>query len=229
MPYPASRSLAQLDYVVTHLVHTNRPTFALAALVVVAILACKRFLPRVPMPMIVVVGSIAASYARVRRARHRGARAGRGRLPPLRWPSVTWQQCLDLVPVAASCFVMIIAQSAAAARVFAQQYDEEVDTNADILGLAAANAAAAMGGAFVVNGSPTQTAMADGAGVRSQIGHLAFAAVVAVVLLFFSPYLQYLPHAVLAGIVFTIALGLINVRSLAAIRKESPASSRSRW
>ncbi|MBA5828038.1 sodium-independent anion transporter, partial [Escherichia coli] len=42
------------------------------------------------------------------------------------------------------------------------------------------------------------------------------------VLLFFSTYLQYLPHAVLAGIVFTIALGLINVRSLAAIRKESP-------
>ena len=223
VPYPASRSLAQLDYVVTHLVHTNRPTFALAALVVVAILACKRFLPRVPMPMIVVVGSIAASYA-FGFAAHGIAVLGpvAGGLPPLRWPSVTWQQCLDLVPVAASCFVMIIAQSAAAARVFAQQYDEEVDTNADILGLAAANAAAAMGGAFVVNGSPTQTAMADGAGVRSQIGHLAFAAVVAVVLLFFSPYLQYLPHAVLAGIVFTIALGLINVRSLAAIRKESP-------
>ncbi|WP_391527196.1 SulP family inorganic anion transporter [Burkholderia cepacia] len=223
VPYPASRSLAQLDYVVTHLVHTNRPTFALAALVVVAILAGKRFLPRVPMPMIAVAGSIAASGT-FGFAAHGIAVLGpvAGGLPPLRWPSVTWQQFLDLVPVAASCFVMIIAQSAAAARVFAQQYREDVDTNADILGLAAANAAAAVGGAFVVNGSPTQTAMADGAGVRSQIGHLAFAAVVAVVLLFFSTTLQYLPHAVLAGIVFTIALGLINVRSLAAIRKESP-------
>ncbi|MCA8423828.1 STAS domain-containing protein [Burkholderia seminalis] len=207
VPYPASRSLAQLDYVVTHLVHANRPTLALAALVVVAILACKRFAPRVPMPMIVVVGSIAASAAFDFAAQGVAVLGPvAGGLPPLRWPSVTWQQFLDLVPVAASCFVMIIAQSAAAARVFAQQYGEDVDTNADILGLAAANAAAAVGGAFVVNGSPTQTAMADGAGVRSQIGHLAFAAVVAVVLLFFSTFLQYLPHAVLAGIVFTIAL-----------------------
>lgn len=223
VPYPASRSVAQLDYVITHAAHAHRPTLALAVLVVVAILACKRFLPRVPMPMIAVAGSIAASYAfgfSARGIEVLGPVAGG--LPPLRWPSVTWQQFLDLVPVAASCFVMIVAQSAAAARVFAQEYGEDVDTNADILGLAAANAAAAVGGAFVVNGSPTQTAMADGAGVRSQIGHLTFAAVVAVVLLFLSAYLQYLPHAVLAGIVFTIALGLINVRSLAAIRKESP-------
>ncbi|KVC25339.1 transporter [Burkholderia pseudomultivorans] len=223
VPYPASRSVAQFDYVVTHLAQLHRPTFALAALVVVAILACKRFAPRFPMPMIAVAGSIAASHAFGFSA-HGIAVLGpvAGGLPPLRWPSVTWQQFLDLVPVAASCFVMIIAQSAAAARVFAQQYGEDVDTNADILGLAAANAAAAVGGAFVVNGSPTQTAMAEGAGVRSQVGHLAFAAVVAIVLLFLSPMLQYLPHAVLAGIVLTIALGLINVRSLAAIRSESP-------
>ncbi|MCO1373690.1 STAS domain-containing protein [Burkholderia multivorans] len=223
VPYPASRSVAQLAYVVTHVAQLKRPTFALAALVVVAILACKRFAPRFPMPMIAVAGSIAASHAFGFSARGIAVLGPvAGGLPPLRWPSVTWQQFLDLVPVAASCFVMIIAQSAAAARVFAQQYGEDVDTNADILGLAAANAAAALGGAFVVNGSPTQTAMADGAGVRSQVGHLAFAAVVAIMLLFLSPTLQYLPHAVLAGIVLTIALGLINVRSLAAIRSESP-------
>jgi MFS superfamily sulfate permease-like transporter len=64
--------------------------------------------------------------------------------------------------------------------------------------------------------------MAERAGTRSQIGQLAFAGVVVVVLLFLSSYLQYLPHCVLAGIVFTIAIGLVNVPSLAAIRAESP-------
>ncbi|MGU7770634.1 SulP family inorganic anion transporter [Burkholderia sp. MR1-5-21] len=223
VPIPSSRSVAQFAYVVEHIARAHLPTLALAALVVVAILGCKRFLPRVPMPMIAVAGSIAASYA-FGFAAHGIAVLGpvAGGLPPLRFPAVTWQQWLDLVPVAASCFVMIIAQSAAAARVFAQQYREDVDTNADILGLAAANTVAAFSGAFVVNGSPTQTAMADGAGARSQIAQLAFAAVVVVVLLFLSPTLQYLPHCVLAGIVFTIALGLINVRSLMAIRGESP-------
>ncbi|KVD26690.1 SulP family inorganic anion transporter [Burkholderia ubonensis] len=223
VPAPSSRSVAQLEYVVTHLARTHLPTLALAALVVGAILGCKRVLPRVPMPMIAVAGSIAASRAFDFSA-HGVAVLGpvAGGLPALRIPAVTWQQLLDLVPVAASCFVMIIAQSAAAARVFAQQYREAVDTDADILGLAAANAAAAFSGTFVVNGSPTQTAMADGAGTRSQVGQLAFAVVVVVVLLFLSPLLQYLPHGVLAAIVFTIALGLINVQSLRAIRRESP-------
>ncbi len=176
-----------------------------------------------PIPLVAVMGSIAASKA-FDFAAHGISVIGPidGGLPPLHFPAVTWQQFLDLVPAAASCFVMIIAQSAAAARVFAQQYREEVDTNADILGLAAANAAAAFSGTFVVNGSPTQTAMAERAGTRSQIGQLTFAVVVVVVLLFFSPSLQYLPHCVLAGIVFTIALGLVNVQSLKAIRSESP-------
>ena len=222
VPYPSSRSLAQFVYVVGNLVQAHLPTLSLAVLVVVVVLASKRFLPRLPMQLIVVVGSIVASKV-FDFAAHGISVLGpiAGGLPPLSFPAVTWQEFLDLVPVAASCFVMIVAQSAAAARVFSQQY-HEVDTNADILGLATANAAAAFSGTFVVNGSPTQTAMAERAGTRSQIGQLAFAAVVVVVLLFLSSWLEYLPHCVLAGIVFTIAVGLINVQSLKDIRSESP-------
>jgi SulP family sulfate permease len=135
---------------------------------------------------------------------------------------VSWRETLDLLPVAGSCFVMIIAQSAATSRVYATMHKERVDENADILGLAAANAAAAVSGAFVVNGSPTQTAMADEAGARSQVAQLAFAAVVLVVLLFLTGPLQYLPHCVLASIVFTIAVGMVNVQGLSDIRRESP-------
>jgi sulfate permease, SulP family len=117
---------------------------------------------------------------------------------------------------------MIIAQSAATSRFFALRYRERVDEDADILGLSAANAAAAVSGAFVVNGSPTQTAMADRAGARSQIAQLVFAGVVLLVLLFLTGPLQYLPRCVLAGIVFTIAVGMIDVRGLRDIRRESP-------
>jgi SulP family sulfate permease len=134
---------------------------------------------------------------------------------------VTWSQSLALLPVAGSCFVMIIAQSAATARFYAVKHKERVDENADILGLAAANAAAAVSGAFVVNGSPTQTAMAEGAGARSQVAQLVFAAVVAVVLMFLTGLLQYLPRCVLASIVFTIAIGMIDVKGLSAINRES--------
>ena len=63
-----------------------------------------------------------------------------GGLPPIGLPDVSWSETLALLPVAASCFVMIITQSAATSRVFAVRYRERVDENADILGLSVANA-----------------------------------------------------------------------------------------
>jgi high affinity sulfate transporter 1 len=223
LPGHAARSVDQLMLVVRDAAQIHQPTLAISLLVVVAILTCKRILPRVPVPLLAVVAGIAASDL-YQFSAHGIAVLGpvAGGLPPLRVPSVTWQQMLDLLPVAASCFVMIVAQSAAASRVFAERHHEPVDTNADLLGIAAANAAAAFSGAFVVNGSPTQTAMADLAGTRSQFAQLVFAAVVVAVLLFFSRFLQYLPHCILASIVFTIAIGLINLKTLFAIRRESP-------
>ena len=169
-----------------------------------------------------VVGTIAAS-AWLHLAERGFAVIGPvpGGLPSLEWPDVSWGETLALLPVAASCFVMIIAQSAATSRIYADKHKERVDENADILGLAAANAAAAFSGAFVVNGSPTQTAMAEGAGARSQVAQLVFAAVVLVVLLFLTGPLQYLPRCVLASIVFTIAVGMIDVQGLRAIQRES--------
>jgi MFS superfamily sulfate permease-like transporter len=135
---------------------------------------------------------------------------------------VTWNDILGLVPVAASCFVTIMAQSAATSRSFAMRYGERDDINADILGLAAANAAAAVSGTFLVNGSPTQTAVAEREGARSQMAQLVLSGATLLVLLLASAEIEYLPHCVLAAVVFTIAIGMIDVRSLRDMRRESP-------
>jgi sulfate permease, SulP family len=217
------RTLGQLWEVVRGAPALSPQTTALSIFVVASILLGRRFAPRFPVSLVVVVGTIAAS-AWFHLSKHGFAVIGPvpGGLPSLKWPDANWRETLDLLPVAGSCFVMIIAQSAATSRVYATIFKERVDEDADILGIAAANAAAAVSGAFVVNGSPTQTAMADQAGARSQVAQLAFAAVVLVVLLFLTGPLQYLPHCVLASIVFTIAVGMVNVQGLSDIRRESP-------
>src|SRR6202012_3294792 len=98
------------------------------------------------------------------------------------------------------------------------RYGESLDTNADILGLAAANAAAAVSGTFLVNGSPTQTAVAERAGARSQIVQLVMSGATLLVLVLGSQEIEYLPHCVLAAVVFTIAVGMIDVRTLRDMR-----------
>jgi MFS superfamily sulfate permease-like transporter len=59
-------------------------------------------------------------------------------------------------------------------------------------------------------------------GARSQVAQLMLAIVVITVLVFVTGPLQYLPRCVLASIVFTIAVGMIDVARLRAIRRESP-------
>lgn len=223
IPVTAHKTIYQLEQVVNGLQQVNLPTLAISAIVVCGILGFRHFLPRLPMPLFAVVAGIGASYA------YDFAGQGiavigpvSGGLPSLTFPAVSWNELLKLIPIALSCFVIIIAQSAATSRVFAVRHHERVDEDDDILGLSAANAAAALSGAFVVNGSPTQTAMADLAGARTQVSQLVFAGIVLLVLLFFTGPLQYLPRSVLAGIVFTIAVGLIDIQNLRDIRRESP-------
>ena len=220
---PSHRTLVQVQELLRGLRGFNPPTLGLSALVAGCILLGHRFAPRFPVSLIAVIGTIAAS-AWFHFAERGIAVIGPvpGGLPSIKLPDVSWDESLALLPVAASCFVMIIAQSAATSRVFAVRHHERVDENADILGLATANAAAAASGAFVVNGSPTQTAMADSAGAHSQVAQLVFAGVVLLVLLFLTGPLQYLPRCVLASVVFTIAVGMVDVRGLRAILHESP-------
>jgi MFS superfamily sulfate permease-like transporter len=63
--------------------------------------------------------------------------------------------------------------------------------------------------------------MLESCGTRSQFAQVTTAAVVALVLLFLTRPIQYLPHCVLGALVFLVALRLIDLRGLQAILPES--------
>jgi len=218
-----NRSIGQLAEIARSIDRLQVPTLAVSATVVVIVLGCRRLSPRLPGALFAVVATMVASAAFDFSA-HGIAVLGpvAGGVPRLALPDVGWQDVWALLPVAGSCFLMIVAQSAATARAYAARHRERLDENSDLVGLSAANAVAALSGTFVVNGSPTQTAMVERSGGQSQVAQLATAGVVALVLLFLTGPLQYLPRGVLGAIVFTIALGLVDVRGLLDIRRESP-------
>ena len=214
--------LQQLQELARQLAQADTAQAALSLAVLLCIGAGARLAPRAPAGLALVLGAIAASAAFGFEQRGMAVIGVLpGGLPHFGLPTLDWREVLALLPVAASCVVMIIAQSAATSRSFAQRHGETVDANRDLVGLSAANAAAACSGAFVVNGSPTQTAMADLAGARSQLAQLVFAGVTLGVLLWLTGALQYLPRCVLAALVFTIAMRMIDLRGLRDIRRES--------
>jgi SulP family sulfate permease len=217
------RTPVQFVQVLRALPRANLLTVGISLAVVACILLFHRFAPKWPGPLFAVAGAVAASA--MFHLSERGVSVlgpVPGGLPHLGLHGVHWKDAWALLPLSLSCFVMIVAQSAATARIYAARHNQQLDENTDLVGLSAANAAAAFSGTFVVNGSPTQTAMVESSGGTNQMAHLATAGVVALVLLFLTGPLQYLPHCVLGAVVFTIAVRMINLRSLAAIRRESP-------
>ncbi len=223
----SNRTPEQLVEAIRGIALIKVPAFALAAAVVLIVVVLRKVAPRFPGPLFAVAGAIVAGFVfdfpghGIAVIQHFN-----GGLPRLGFPDVGFREIPPLLPIAASCFLVIVSQSAATARAYAWRHHQASDQNTDLVGLAAANAAAALSGAFVVNGSPTQTAMVEAAGGRSQLAHLTTAAVVGVVLLFLTGPLQYLPRCVLGAIVFTVAVELVDLRGLREIRSESPGEFR---
>ena len=85
-------------------------------------------IPHFPVALVAVVGTIVAS-AKFHFEARGIAVIGEvpGGLPTIRWPQASLQEITALLPVAASCFVMIIAQSAATSKVYAVRCHEALD------------------------------------------------------------------------------------------------------
>ena len=198
-------------------------TAVVSLAVIVVVLSLRRVTRRVPGALLAVVGAIVLSRL-VDLHAHGVAVLGtipKG-LPGLRLPSLSAHDGAALLATSAGIFVVVLAQSSATSRAYATKYDETLEENLDLVGLGLANAAAAVTGTFVVNGSPTKTQMVDSAGGRNQLAQLTTAVVVLLVLLFLTGPLAYLPLAVLATVVFLIGVELINVsgmRQILAVRR----------
>ena len=213
----------QLLYTFQHLRDTHLPSLFIALAVLAIIVLFEMVAPRFPGALLAVVGMTAASaYFHWAGRGVQVVGTVPGGLPHLGLPRLAYSNIVMVLPISLSCFIVILAQSAATSRAYALKYRDQFNQNVDLIGLSLANAAAGCCSTFVVNGSPTKTAMVDTAGGRSQWSHLTAATVVLTVLLFFTRPLSFLPNVVLAAIVFHIGIKLIDHRGLREIQRAQP-------
>jgi len=215
--------LQQMLFTFQHVPDTHMATLLISLAVLGIVVGFEMLAPRFPGALLAVIAMTAAS-AYFHWGDHGVSSVGEvpGGLPRLGLPEMTWSEVSLVLPIALSCFVVILAQSAATARAYALRYRDNFNQNVDLVGLAMANAAAGCSGTFVVNGSPTKTAIVDAAGGRSQWSQLTTATVVLLVLLFLTKPLCFLPNAVLAAIVFMIGVKLVDYRGLTEIYRKAP-------
>ena len=196
-----------------HIGDASWQTALVSAAVLAILVGFARWLNVVPGGLVAVVGMIALSWI-FDFAAHDISILGPvpSGLPHVGVPQgVTWHDAVLLLATAVSMFIVILAQSAATSRAYAVKYNEPFEENTDLVGLGVANITAGFTGTFVVNGSPTKTEMVDEAKSHTQVAQLTTAVVVAIVLLFLTKPLQYLPNCVLSSVVFLIGVKLVDV------------------
>ena len=187
------------------------------------ILGLKLITGKIPGALIAVIGAIFISW-KWDLASHGVATLGPlpSGLPTIGLPDVSLSDIPALMGTAVSIFVLVLAQSAATSRAYAAKYNDHFDENVDLVGLSAASAMAGISGTFVVNGSPTKTQMVDGAGGTSQFAQLTTAVIVAIVLLFLTAPIQYMPKAVLSSVVFLIGVELVDLAGMRKVLRLRP-------
>lgn len=216
--YPLPRTHLPHELLASALSDLSRvsaPTLAIGLGSVFVLLALARWAPRAPRALVVVVASTAL-VAALRLDRVGVAIVGEvpAGLPPLglSWPGAA--ALVELVPVAVAIGLVGFLESIAVAKKYARDAGYEVDANRELVALGAANLAAALSSAAPVTGGLSRTAVNASAGARTGLAGLVTAGMVALTLLFFTPLFHFLPRAVLAAIIVTAVLGLVDVREV---------------
>jgi sulfate permease, SulP family len=194
---------------------TNFIVLAIGLLAIALLLLGERWLPGKPVALAVVAVAILVSTV-MGLAALGVATTGRipAGLPTLAGPALRLRDVEGIVPLAAGCLLLGYIEGVSAARTFAEKHGYPLNPGQELLGLGAANLAAALGHGYPVAGGLSQTAVNDRAGARTPLA-LVFASItLALCLLFLTDLLDDLPKAVLAAVVLTAVYRLIDVRAL---------------
>ena len=143
-------------------------------------------------------------------------------LPSLQAPVLRLRDVEGILPLAGGCLLLAYIEGISAARTFAAKHGYVLDTRQEFLGLGAANLAAAVGQGYPVAGGFSQSVVNDKAGARTQLALIIASITLALCLVFLTEFLQNLPKAVLAAVVLTAVLGLLDFRALRRMWRVSP-------
>jgi high affinity sulfate transporter 1 len=217
-PISAGGIIPRLTEFVSKLGLTHIPTLAVGVGTFIILLLTPRIFKQVPAALVAMI--LAAIAVRLLGLEQHGVKivgevpAG---LPPIRFPRFS----LDLIPTiledAAGLALVSFSSMMLTSRSFASKNKYDVDADQEFAALGAANIASAFSQGFAVSGADSRTAMSDAAGGRTQVTGIVAAGTIAVVLLFLTGPLRYVPIPALGAVLVRAGLSLVDLKGLKTI------------
>ena len=211
----SSHVIPRLHEFLTKLPQTHVLTLVIGLGTFVVLYLARRFVPQLPAALVAMVfaGATVAGLGLDEKGVAILGIVPAG-LPSLRFPVFPAEHLPTLVFKAAGIALVLFSSGMLTARSFAAKNRYDIDVDREFTAFGVANIASAFSQGFAVTGADSRTAMADAAGGRTQVTGLVAAAMIAMVLVFFTHPLQYIPVSALGAVLVYSSFTLFDVRTL---------------
>lgn len=193
---------------------THLPTLILGAGCIAFLLFFKKYRPRFPAAIVVVIAATAiVSILRLDEAGVSIVGSVPAGLPRPGLPAFDAETLRALIPAALTIVLVGFVESISIAQVIAVKERYRVAPNRELGALGLANITAALLSGFPVTGGFSRTAVNHQAGAKTGMASLVTAAIVILTLLFLTPWFHFLPNAALAAIIVVAVSGLLDLKT----------------
>ena len=143
-----------------------------------------------------------------------------GPLPPLSWPDLSVDTVRSLFGATLVMTLLGLTEAAAIARAVARKNKDTLDGNQEFIGQGLANLAGSFFSALPSSGSFNRSGVNVESGARTPLAAASAAVFLVLLLSFVAPLASHLPVAVVAGLLFVVAWGLIDFAEMRRIWDE---------
>ncbi|KAG2310443.1 hypothetical protein Bca52824_022000 [Brassica carinata] len=123
------------------------------------------------------------------------------------------------IRIGAVAGMVALTEAVAIARTFAAMKDYQIDGNKEMIALGTMNVVGSLTSCYIATGSFSRSAVNYMAGCHTAVSNIVMAIVVALTLVFITPLFKYTPNAILAAIIISAVLGLIDIDAAVLIWK----------
>ena len=218
LPPVAGTTVHRVVEIVSHLGETNGWALGIGVAVFAVVSSAERVDRKIPGALLGLVGATLVVGLAGLKTAHGVPVLGpvAHGTPNFGLDDLSWSSVRQVLPISAVVALVVLSQTAATTRAFADQGGYPVDVNRDFVGVGTGSILAGVAGSFATNASPARTGAVASAGGRTQFAGLAAAGGVALVVLA-AGLLTDVPLSALAAILIFVATRLFRVDQLVSV------------
>ena len=213
--------LERLGGVPTYLSQTHIPTLLMALFTLGVFFAMKRLKPTWPASMFAIAfGALLVWVFNLKQFDINTIGTVTGGLPVFNTPIYDIGIIRELVVPALNLAIVSFVSMMLTARSFAAKNGYDIDADKEFRALGIANIGSALSQGFAVSGADSRTAVNDDSGGKTQLVSIIAAGIIAVIALFLTAPLEFIPSAALGVVLIIASIHLLDLKAIWLLKRK---------